>query len=220
LPAKYCLAARIQVLNSPLQFLEINMASSRQDDKSTHTNRNAVREIGESTAEQTKRMGEAAAEAGQKVAQVGADLFQQNADMFQNALRFGPDLAAAVMRRSTDQLSRALGLSSDDVQQTTERSTRSAATMLHSTSALAKSMSGISQEYYSFVRHQIDSSMDRMNEFWRCRTPQDVAFLQAEILRDTMENALQCGRRMADNSLRVVEDAGKQMTQNAERRAA
>src|SRR5262249_55854497 len=141
LPAKHCpAAARIQVLNSPLQFLEINMASSRQDDKSTHTTRNAVREIGESTAEQTKRMGEAAAEAGQKVAQVGADLFQQNADMFQNALRFGPDLAAAVMRRSTDQLSRALGLSSDDVQQTTERSTRSAATMLHSTSAVAKSM--------------------------------------------------------------------------------
>ena len=195
------------------------MASSRQEDKSTHAARNNnVREISESTAEQTRRMGEAAADASQNAVRLGADLIQQNAEL--NALRFGPDIATAMMGRSTDQFSRALGLSSNDVQQATERSTRSATTILHSTNVVAKSMSGISQEYLAFVRHQIETGMDRMNELWRCRTPQDVAAVQGEFLRETVESALQSGRRMADMSLKVVDDAGKQIAQSTERRAA
>jgi len=201
--------------------MEINMASSRQEDKSTHAARNNnVREISESTAEQTRRMGEAAADASQNAVRLGADLIQQNAELLQNALRFGPDIATAMMGRSTDQFSRALGLSSNDVQQATERSTRSATTILHSTNVVAKSMSGISQEYLAFVRHQIETGMDRMNELWRCRTPQDVAAVQGEFLRETVESALQSGRRMADMSLKVVDDAGKQIAQSTERRAA
>jgi hypothetical protein len=84
----------------------------------------------------------------------------------------------------------------------------------------AKNNSGISREYFAFVRHQIESGMNRMNDLWRCRTPQDVAALQAEFLRETMEGALQSGKRMADMSLKVVDDAGKQMTKDTESRAA
>jgi hypothetical protein len=128
-----------------------------------------------------------------------------------------PDLREA---RALLEQRRALGLSSNDVRQATERSTRSATTILHSTNVVAKSMSGISQEYLAFVRHQIETGMDRMNELWCCRTPQDVAAVQGEFLRETVESALQSGRRMADMSLKVVEDAGKQITQSTGRRAA
>jgi phasin family protein len=192
------------------------MANSRQED----TARNTVYEIGETTVEQTRLIGETAVEAGQKVAHASADLLQQNAKMLQNAFRFGPDLATTVMGCSTDQFNRALGSSSNDVQQATERSTRSAAAVIHSTSAVAKGMDGISREYLEFVRHQIESGMNRMHELWRCRTPQDVAKVQAEFLRESMETALQSSRRMADMSLKVVDDAGKQITQTTERRAA
>ena len=192
------------------------MANSRQEDGFTHS----AHEIGESTVEQTRLIGETAVEAGQKVAQASADLFQQNAEMLQNALRFGPELATTVMGCSREQLDHALGSSSSDVQQATERSTRSAAAVIHSTSAVAKSMGGISREYLDLVRHQIECGMNRMHELWRCRTPQDVAKVQAEFLRESMETALQSGRRMADMSLKVVDDAGKQIAETAERRAA
>jgi hypothetical protein len=199
--------------------MEIEMANSRRDDKSNHA-RDTVRQIGESTAERTRRIGETAAETGQNAAQIGAALMQQNTEMLQNALRFGPDLATTVMERSAEQLSRAFGLSNDDVQQAAERSSRNAATILHSSSAVAQSMSGISREYFAFVRQQIESGMNRMNDLWRCRTPQDVAAVQAEFLRETVEGALQSGRRVADMSLKVVDDAGSQMTKEAESRAA
>ena len=87
------------------------MADARQEDKSRHTVEETVRRTGEKTAEQTRRIGESAVESGQQVARVSADLLQQNAETLQNALRFGLDVTTAVMGRSTDQLSRTLGLS-------------------------------------------------------------------------------------------------------------
>lgn len=196
------------------------MATSRKGNKSRQAANRANREVRRSAAQQTRRMGETTAEAGQNVAHAGADLLQKNAEMLQNALRFGPDLTTTVMGQSTDQLSRALGLSGNDVQRATERSTRSATTIIHSTSAVTKSVSGISQEYFAFVRHQIESGINRMNELWRCRTPQEVAAVQTEFLRESMENVLQSGRRMADMSLRAVDDAGRQITQATEQRRA
>ncbi len=111
------------------------MADARQENKSRQTIDETVRSTSEKTAEQTRRIGEQAVESGQQVARVGADLLQQNAETLQNALRFGLDMTTAVMGRSTDQFSRTLGLSGDEVQQATERSTRNAVSVLQSTAA-------------------------------------------------------------------------------------
>jgi phasin family protein len=121
------------------------------------------------------------------------------------------------MGRSTDQLGRTLGLSGSEAQQATERSARNAETILYSTTAVIKGMSGMSREYFEFVRHQIENSIDRTNEVWRCRTPQDVAAVQSDLVRDTVESVLESSRRMADMSLKLAEEAAKHMTQRMER---
>jgi phasin family protein len=192
------------------------MANPRQEDKSTQSVDDTVRRTAERTAEQTRRIGQTAAEAGEEVARAGANLLQQNAEL-QNAWRFGLDMATAVMGRSTDQLGRTLGLSGNEAQQATERSARNAETILYSTTAVIKGMSGMSREYFEFVRHQIENSIDRTNELWRCRTPQDVAAVQSDLVRDTVESVLESSRRMADMSLKLAEDTAKHMTQNMER---
>ena len=78
-------------------------------------------------------------------------------------------------------------------------------------------MGGMSREYFEFVRHQIESNMDRMNELWRCRTPQDVSAVQSDLVRETVGSVLESSRRMADMSLKLADDAAKHMTQNMER---
>src|SRR5436190_10477280 len=35
------------------------------------------------------------------------------------------------------------------------------------------------------VRHQVEKSMDHMNELWSCRTPQDFAAVQSDMVRET-----------------------------------
>ena len=196
------------------------MANSRQEDKTNQAAPDAIRQMSEKTADQTRRMGETAIEAGQEVARAGANLLQQNAETLQSTLRFGLEMATAVMGRSTDHVSRAFGSSGEEVQQSTERAARNAATILHSSTALAKGMKGMSQEYFAFLRHQIENSMERMNELWRCRTPQDVAAVQSDFMRESVESAMESSQRIADMSLKVTNDTTRNMAHNLDRRAA
>ncbi|MBR1122507.1 phasin family protein [Bradyrhizobium lablabi] len=195
------------------------MANPRQEGKSTHTENVAetAQRTNERTAEQTRRIGLAAAQAGEEVTKAGAHLAQQNAEMLQNTWRLGLDTATSVVSRSTDQFGRTFGLTGDEAQKATERSARNAEAIMYSASALAHGMNGVSREYFAFLRHQLETSVDRMNELWRCRTPQDLAAVQTDLLRDSMMNALESSRRMADMSLRVADDAGKHITESIER---
>jgi hypothetical protein len=201
------------------------MTNPKQEDKSTQNFEDTARRTSERTAEQTSRVGQAAADqttrmgqaatqAGDEVARAGAHLLQQNAETLQNAWRFGLDMATKVMGRSTEELGRTLGFSGNEAhqaQQATERSTRNTETILYTSTAATKLMSGMSQEYFEFVRHQIEKSMDRMNELWRCRTPQDVAAVQSDLLRESVGSVLESSRRVADMSVKLADDAAKHM---------
>jgi hypothetical protein len=198
----------------------MKMANPGHEDKSTQTAQTVdetVRRTGERSAEQTKRIGETAVEAGQEVTRVGADLLRQNAETLQNAMRLGLDMTTAVMGRSADQFSRTLGLSGNDVQQATERSARNAVTTLQSTSAVAQGMSEMYREYFAFVRHQMENTMNRMNALWGCRTPQEIGAVQSDFMRETVQSAVESGRRMVNVMSVKVDDAAKRMAQNMDR---
>jgi phasin family protein len=178
--------------------------------------------LGQATAEQTARVGQAAAEAGEEVARAGASVLKQNAETLQDAWRLGLDMATSVVGRSTEQFGRTLGLSGDGVQQATERSARNTQTVLYTGTAAAKVMGGISHEYFQMVRHQLEKNMNHMNELWSCRTPQDFAAVQSDMVRETVETVLESSRRIADMSIKMADDAGKQINKTMEemRRAA
>jgi len=189
----------------------------RQEEKSTQNPEDTLRHADEQAAEQPRRIGLAAAEATEEVAKTSAGLFQQNAEFLQNTWRFGMGVATAIMGRSADQFGRTLGLSGNEAQQATERSARNAESILYSATAMSKGLNGLSQEYLHFVRRQLETSMDRMNELWRCRTPHDVVAVQSDLVGDALGTVLESSRRMADMSLKLTEDAATHMTQNMER---
>jgi phasin family protein len=131
-------------------------------------------------------------------------------------LRFGLEAATSVMGRSTEQFGRTLGLSGEGVEQATERSARNAQTLLYTGTAAARAMDGMYREYFQMVRHQVEKSMDRMNQLWTCRTPQDFAAVQTDIVRETVETALESGRRIADMSHKMADETGKQIKKSME----
>ncbi|WP_439361126.1 phasin family protein [Bradyrhizobium sp. DASA03007] len=88
---------------------------------------------------------------------------------------------------------------------------------MYSTTAVAKGMNGVSREYFEFVRQQIERTMDRMNEPWRCRTPHDLAAVQTDLMRDTISSASDASRRIADMSLKMADDVGNHITQSIKR---
>jgi phasin family protein len=193
------------------------MAHPRQEDRSTQDAEETVRRTSERTLDQTSRIGRVAAETGEDMVRASANLLQQNVETLQNAWRFGLDMTTAVMGRSVDQLGRTLGVSGAEAQQAAERSARNAETILYSTSAASNVLSGMSRECFELVRHQIENSIDRMNDLWRCRTPQDFVAVQSDLVRDSMGTMLESNRRIADMSLKAADDTAKHMTQTMER---
>ncbi|MET4121019.1 hypothetical protein ABIB90_007796 [Bradyrhizobium sp. JR4.1] len=193
------------------------MANARPEEKPTQNAEETIRRAGERSTEQTRRIGLAAAEAGEEVAQASSHLLQQNAEMLKNTWRLGVDMATALLGRSTDQLGRTLGVTGDEAQRATERSARNAEAIMYSATAVAKGVNGVSREYFDFVRQQMELSMDRMNELWRCRTPHDLAVVHTDLVRDTISSALDTSRRIADMSLKVADDAGNHISQTVER---
>ena len=55
-----------------------------------------------------------------------------------------------------------------------------------------------------------------MNELWTCRTPQDFAAVQSDMVRETVETALESSRRIADMSLKMADETEKQIKQSRE----
>jgi phasin family protein len=197
------------------------MAKPHQEHKSTEHVEDAARRVGEQAAEQTTR----AAEAGQDVARASADVLKQNVETLQHTWRSGLEAASSVMGRSSEQFGRTLGLSGEEAQkatEATEHSARNAQALLYSGTATAKVIGGMSQEYFQMVRHQVEKNLDHMNRFLTCRTPQDFAAAQSDIVRETVETALESSRRIADMSLKMADETGRQIKQIMEqmRRAA
>jgi len=48
------------------------------------------------------------------------------------------------------------------------------------------------------------------------QTPQDFAAIQTDMMRETVETALESSRRIADMSRQMADEAGKQMKQSME----
>jgi len=193
------------------------MADTRHD-KSSQKPEELSRQTSEQAAEQTRRIGITAAKASEEVSRVSADLLNQNAEMLQNTWRFGMEAVAEAMNRSSDHLARTFGWTGE-AQQATERSVRNTQSVMESATAVSKGLNEISREYFQFARRQMEKNMDRMNELWRCRTPLEFAAVQSELIRDTMTGAIESGRRVADMSLKVADDAGRRITSNLQRAA-
>src|SRR5689334_12227215 len=188
----------------------------RHQDNGSQADEDNVRHMSERSAEQTAQFGQSAAEAGQQAARVGAEMLKRNAETVQNAWRSGQDMVTAL----SDQLGRTLGVSGNEAQQIAERSARNAQTIINSTAVVSELMSGMSREYSDFARRQMQKSMDRMNDLWRCRTPQEIAAVQGDFVRDALTGALEMSRRMTDMSLKLVDDATRRERRETERHAA
>jgi len=199
--------------------MEEAMVDTRHENKSSQKTEESFRQTGEQVAEETRRMGLAAAKAGEDFSRASADLLHQNAEMLQNTLRFGMEAVTEVMNRSTDQLGRTFGWTGDEAQQATERSVRNTQTVMDSATAVSRGVNEISREYFQFARRQMEKNMDRMNELWRCRSPHEFAAVQSDLVRDTMTGVFESGRRVADMSLKVADDAGKRIAGNMQRAA-
>ena len=65
-------------------------------------------------------------------------------------------------------------------------------------------------------RNRIERGSDRIDAFLHCRTPQDFAALQGELLRDNMETVVGYARKAREHSARLADEAERRFGNLAE----
>lgn len=184
------------------------MANTRPDEKITQ----ASQETAQKVADVTARTARAAADAGERTARAGAEVLQRNAETVQQAWQTGSDMATRLTERSADQVARAFGISGEEAQQAAQMSTRNIAAIVQSSTVIAEGVQSISRECLEFARHRMESNISRLESLMRARTPQDLAVIQSDAVREGLEEFLQSTRRIAELSVHMADEAVRKMT--------
>ena len=195
------------------------MANPNQDNRSVHRVEDEARRNVERNTEQMKLVGQAATKASEEIARSGADILQQNAELLQKSFNFGTEMATELLNHSREYFGRSLGVSGDEAQKATDRSAHNAQTIIYSATTVAKGVNGASQEYFDFMRKQLEKNMARMNDLWRCRSPQDVAAIQTDLVREAVNDLFERNRRIADMSVRLADEARNHIAEASKRAA-
>jgi hypothetical protein len=171
-------------------------------------------------AEGASRMKDVAAKASDQAMRASVDMIQRNAETVQQTLQCGAKLAARMTERSADQFGRAVGFSGEGAQKAAQKSSRNIEAIVQSGTVLSEITQRLCEEWTDIARARIDRGFDRMDAFLQCRTPQDFAALQSELLRDNMETFLGFARKAGEHSARLADEARQRFASTADGRRA
>jgi len=79
--------------------------------------------------------------------------------------------------------------------------------MVQSGTVLSETAKHLFEEWADIGRARIERGFGRIEAFLQCRTPQDFAALQGELLRDNMETVVSYARKAREHSTRLADEA-------------
>ena len=171
-------------------------------------------------AEGASRVKDAATRASDEAMRVGVELMQRNAETVQHTLQCGAKLAARMTERTADHFGRAFGVSGEGAQTAAQKSSRNLEAIVQSGTVLTELTQRLCEEWAEIARARMDRGFDRVDAFLRCRTPQDFAALQSELVRDNIETFLGYARKAGEHSARLADEAKRRFGTAAEGRRA
>lgn len=179
--------------------------------------RRTAEETTHRTTETAAQFGRSALEAGERATRTGAELMQHNAETMRRIWQSSLQMVSQMGGRSSDDFARLFGLSGDEVRQANEQSSRNVDAIVESSAVITQGIDGISREWFEFARKRIEQNLSHLNELARCRTPQHLAAMHSEMLRDNIEDLLHSSRRIAEFSARLADEAMGKMSANLDK---
>lgn len=159
--------------------------------------------------EQIERATESTKKAAEEATRAGADMVRRAGETTRSNLESGLNSTVQTFKRVTDQFTELLGFAGPQADEMTRRSAQNIQAVSHASTVLTKGAQEISREWFDVMQDRLAKNMDAMNRLAGCRTLQDFLTVQSEITRDQLGEAVNTGRRIAEVSLRVADEAAK-----------
>ena len=126
------------------------------------------------------------------------------------------EIAARLTERSADEFGCVFGISGEEVRKAAQKSSDNLDAIIQSSSVVAEVTQSILREWLNFTRERMEQNFSRFESLLRCRTPQEIAAVQSEIVRDNLGSFLQCARRIAKITMQVPDEANKRVAEAVE----
>lgn len=191
------------------------------DNRDTNQPFNKAAEAGRNAADEATRTMHAAAreatDAGEHMLRASIEAGQQSAGAAQAAMTTGLNTAGQSFQRATDQMTRAIGFGGPQFEEMARQSSQNVEAMAQANTVLVRGAEDISREWLELAQSRLQRNLDGFNALSRSRSLQEFAAAHTDLVRDNMQQVIDTGRRVAEVSVRVANEAARTV---ANRRAA
>jgi len=159
--------------------------------------------------EQIERAAEAGKKAAEEARRAGADMARRAGEATRSNLESGLNSTVQTFKRVTDQFTQVLGFAGPQADEMARKSAQNLEAVSQASTVLTKGAQEISREWFDVMQDRLAKNIDAINRLAGCRSLQDFLTVQSEITRDQLGDAVNSGRRIAEVSLRVADEAAK-----------
>lgn len=186
--------------------------AARVGESTTRRAADAARSIAEDTTRTGERVVEQTAQTGRKVFEAGAETAHRGAEAAGQMFGSAQDAA----KRTTNQLQRALGLSSEAQGEVISQTRENMDVMVKCGSVLADGFQSIVKEWMGLTQEVASRNANAMNALMRSRSLPDFYATQSNLLKDNVQLVLDRSVTISEMSARTAGDAMRKLTDRAE----
>jgi phasin family protein len=193
------------------------MANPRQHERPFESSpEQAERKI----ADEANRVTRNVADFGEHAARTNVDMIQSGMETVRHLWQSTTELGSSFANRATDQFGRAFGTVGGETEATAQQSSRNLTAIMQTSQSLNEGFRKVSDEWFKFVRTRMEHTFEHMDKVLRSRSPQELAAVQTEALRDHLEGLVQSTQRIAQVSQQTADEASRKLSEATSRRAA
>jgi phasin family protein len=170
-------------------------------------------------AEEANRATRNLADFGEHAARTNVDMIQGGMESARHLLQSTAELTSSLASRATDQFGRALGVAGGETEATAQQSSHNLTAVMQSSQSLNEGFRKVSDEWFKFVRTRMERTFEHIEKAARSRSPQELAAVHTEALRDHLEGLVHSIQRIAQVSQQTADEASRKLSE-ATRRAA
>jgi hypothetical protein len=150
------------------------------------------------------------AEAGRAAAKANSEMLNSQIETAQKAVRTGLEAGMRSFEGLTESWTRAFGVGAPNAD-LAGQSTQSVQAVAQASSVLAKSAQDASRAWLDLTQRAMRTNLEAISKLATCRTFQEVATLQSNLMRDNLQQAIESGEVLARASSDAIREATRVM---------